>query len=97
VSLKIQPASREEHAFAERVNGLLADTGARVTAFSLLNTETEVRGYGLTFSCGTKRTTINADSPFHYDPPQDVVKRVREWLAKGAHADRWSTAVKYAE
>lgn len=94
--LKIHPASPEEHAFASQVNKRLAGDAA-VHAFCLVNTENETRHYGLTFQCGSKRHTITADGPFHYDPVEDVVKRVREWMAGSSAGDRWSTDPKYAE
>lgn len=98
MSLKIQPASPEEHAFAAKVNKSLAGVGAAVHAFSMFNTETgAIQDYRLTFQCGAKRKTIMADGPFHHDPPEDVVKRVREWIAGNGATDRWSTDPKYAE
>jgi len=100
--LKIQPASPDEHAFAAKVNEGLRDIGASISAYSLVDIGPEgptsaIRLHGLVFSCGGRRHSMQADSPFHYDPPEDVIQRVRDWVASRSHADRWSTDVKYAE
>ena len=95
--LKIQAASPEEHAFAAEVNKRLASSGARISAFSLLNTETETRSYGLVFTYGPKRHTITADSAFHYDSPDDVMDRVKRWLASSGSNNLYSPDLKYAE
>jgi hypothetical protein len=94
--LKIAPASPEEHAFAAEVNKRLPD-GAKINAFELVEAESERRFYGLTFQYGSRRTTMQADSPFHLDPPEDVIKRVRDWIAGLSAANRWSTDLKYAD
>lgn len=82
--LKIEPASAEEQAFAADVNRKLVNSGARVSVFSLLNIETQVRQYGVVFQLGSKRKTITADAPFHYDSPDDVISRVYAWIKGGA-------------
>jgi hypothetical protein len=95
--LKIQAASAEEHAFAAEANKRLATTGARIAAFSLVNNETETRSYGLVFTYGPKRHTITADAPFHYDSPDEIVDRVKRWLATSGGNDLYSPDLKYAE
>ena len=95
--LKIQAASPEEHAFAAEVNKRLASTGARVNAFTTVDTETEEKSYRLTFQYGSKRTTIAANGPFHYDSPDDVVDRVKRWLASSGSNNLYSPDLKYAE
>jgi hypothetical protein len=98
--LKIQAASPEEHAFAAEVNKRLASArcaGARISAFSLLNTETQTRTYGLVFTYGPKRETISDPTPFHYDSPDDVVDRVKRWLASSGSNNLYSPDLKYAE
>jgi hypothetical protein len=97
--LKIAPASPEEHAFAAEVNKRISDNGgaARVHAFTLIDTETEAKTYHLAFQYGSKRTTIAADSPFHLDPVEDIIKRVQDWIAGLSAANRWSTDLKYAD
>lgn len=92
--IKIEPASQDEHAFASRVN-LALDGKAAVSPFCSFNEETQARTYGLVFSYGSKRYTITADSPFHDDPVEDVVKRVTRWLAGGA-GQLYSPDPKYA-
>ncbi len=89
--LKIAPASPEEHAFASEVNARLKVSGARVTPHEIVNTQTQAKTYHLVLQCGSKRTGLTADSPFHYDAVEDVVKRVHQWLAGAKLADRWTT------
>ena len=95
--LKIQAASPEEHAFAAEVNKRLASTGARISAFSLLDAETQTRTYGLVFTYGPKRETISDPTPFHYDSPDDVVDRVKRWLASSGTNNLYSPDPKFAE
>jgi hypothetical protein len=97
VTLKIAAASPEEHRFAAVVNARLTDTGARVLPFEMVNAENGARTYHLTLQYGAKRTVITADSPFHYDPPEDVTRRVREWMASAAQASRWTTDLEAAD
>lgn len=97
MALKIQPASPEEHAFAAQVNKRLAGD-AFMHPFCMFNTETgTIVDYRLTFQCGRKRHTIMADSPFHYDPIEDVVKRVREWMGHIGQGERWTTDLERAD
>jgi hypothetical protein len=95
--LKIQAASPEEHAFAAKVNKRLAGTGAKINAFSLLNSETQESTYHLTFQYGPKRHTIQADAPFHTDSVDDVVDRVKRWLASSGSNNLYSPDPKFAE
>jgi len=95
--LKIQAASPEEHAFAAEVNKRLNGTGAKVNAFTRMETETQAISYGLTFQYGPKRYTITSDGPFHSDSPQDVVDRVKRWLAGSNANNLYSPDLKYAE
>src|SRR5258706_11059485 len=95
--LKIEAASPEEHAIGAEVNKRLAYNGAKVNAFSLLNTETQESTYHLTFQYGPKRHTIQADAPFHTDSVDDVVDRVKRWLASSGTNNLYSPDLKYAE
>ena len=91
---KIQPADAEEHVFVALVNKKLGGL-ATVSAFSTLDTESGERRHGLVLSCGSKRHTVMADTPFHYDPADDVVARVKHWLS-GAGRERYTTDSSYA-
>jgi hypothetical protein len=95
--LKIQAASPEEHAFAAEVNKRLATTGAKVNAFTVLNEDRLSHVYGLVFTYGPKRHTITADAPFHYDSPDEIVEKVKRWLASSGGNDLYSPDLKYAE
>ena len=95
--LKIQAASPEEHAFAAEVNKRLASTGARISAFSLYDIQTDTASYGLVFTYGPKRHTITSDIAFHHDPPDDVVDRVKRWLASSGTNNLYSPDPKFAE
>ncbi len=95
--LKIQAASPEEHAFAAEVNKRLAGTGARISAFSLLDIETKADSWGLVFTYGPKRHTITADAPFHYDSADEIVEKVKRWLASSGSNNLYSPDLKYAE
>jgi hypothetical protein len=91
MTLKIAPASPEEYVFAQECNRLLTGTGASVHAFTQVDGDKQPAGYGLVMQCGGKRETITADTPFSYDPPEDVVRRVKQWVASAGQADRWTT------
>jgi hypothetical protein len=95
VTGKIAPASAEEYTFAQEVNRLLVGTGASVHAFTRV-TDDGAKSYALIFQCGGRRTERTADAPFHYDPPEEVVRTVREWMA-GAGGDRWTTDLEAAD
>jgi hypothetical protein len=95
--LKIAPASPEEYVFAVEVNRRLAGTGASVVAFTQVDSDKQPKSYGLTFQCGSKRHTITADAPFCYDAPDDVVRRVQQWMAQVGNADRWTTDLEKAD
>jgi hypothetical protein len=97
VALKIAPATAEEYTFAQEVNRKLASTGASVHAFTRVNTEDDTRTYGLILQCGAKRETITADTPFCYDPPDDVVARMQRWMAGVTAGDRWTTDLEKAD
>lgn len=98
MTLKIQPAPPEEQAFAAQVNKVLHGSGAAVHPYLLVDTETgRVQEYRLTCQCGSKRHTISADGPFHYDPAEDVIKRVREWMAAAGAGERWTTDLERAD
>ena len=95
---KIEAASQEEHDFAAKVNLALEQAGGRasVSPFCRLDEDTQARMYGLVFSCGSKRHTITADAPFHYDSPDDVVARVKQWIATAGGRELYSDNPKYA-
>jgi hypothetical protein len=97
MTLKIAPATPEEYAFAQAVNQQLTGTGASVHAFTQVDSDKQPKSYGLTFQCGSKRTTITADAPFCYDAPEDVVVRVKQWLAAAAAGERWTTDIERAD
>jgi hypothetical protein len=97
MTLKIAPATAEEYTFAQEVNRKLASTGASVHAFTRVDTENKTACYGLIFQCGSKRETITADTPFCYDPPDDVVARVQRWMAGVTAGDRWTTDLERAD
>lgn len=88
--LKASPPTPEEMAFCAEVNRRLA--AGKVSAYSMMDAESQARTYGLVFSLGSKRKTLQSDQPFHYDPPDDVIKRVREWTASVMQANRWAPA-----
>ena len=94
---KIQPASAEEYVFCQEVNKLLGPRGAAVNAFTKIDEETGATTYGLTFQYGPKRLTIMTDAPFHYDPPGDIVERVKRWLAGSGANNLYSPDLKYAD
>jgi hypothetical protein len=94
---KIAPASPDEYIFADEANRKLAAIGARIVAFTMADPESGSQTWHLTFQCGAKRQTIMADSPFHHDPVEDVIKRVQEWVAGAGAGERYSTDPKYAE
>jgi hypothetical protein len=95
--LKIQAASPEEHAFAAEVNKHLSDTGARISAYSIVNTDLGTISYGLVFTYGPRRRTITSDAPFHYDSADEIVDRVKRWLASSGTNNLYSPDLKYAE
>lgn len=97
MALKIAPATPEEYVFAQEVNKKLAAVGASVHAFTRVDSETDAKSYGLTFQAGSKRTTITADTPFCYDAPEDVVVRVKQWLAAASQGERWTTDLERAD
>jgi hypothetical protein len=91
MTAKMQSATPEEYVFAQEVNRRLVGTGASVHPFCMLDPETQARTYHMTMAAGSRRHTILADSPFHYDPPEDVVRRVHQWLAAAGAGERWTT------
>jgi len=93
VKWKIEPASPEEMAFAVEANKLLADIGAKISVFTMLDQEDGTRAYNVTFQCGSKRHSITSEAPFHYDPPADVAERVKQWIAGVRTERRWSTEI----
>jgi hypothetical protein len=98
--LKIASATAEEYIFAQDCNRALAGAGASVHPFCMVEHHDdghETRSYRLTMQCGGKRSTLQADSPFHYDPPDDVVRRVKEWIAGACHSGRWTTDLEKAD
>jgi hypothetical protein len=97
MTLKIAPPSPEEHAFACQVNDRLVGTGARVVSFTLVNPKNQARTYHLTVQAGSKRTVLTADAPFHYDPPEDVVAKVKEWIGSASAGERWTTDLERAD
>jgi hypothetical protein len=97
MALKIGPASPEEHAFACQVNDRLVTIGAKVLPFEMVNSENGERHYHLTFQCGSKRTVVTADTPFHYDSVDDVVRQVQQWLATAGAGERWTTDLEKAD
>lgn len=97
MTLKIAAATPEEYAFAQAVNQRLVGTGASVHAFTREDSETQAKTYGLTLQYGGKRTTLTAESPFHYDSPDDVVVRVKQWLAATSQGERWTTDLERAD
>jgi hypothetical protein len=97
MTLKIAPATPEEYAFAQAVNQKLVGTGASVHAFTMIDSESGRQSYRLTLQCGSKRTTLSADAPFHYDPPEDVVAKVKEWIDSASVGERWTTDLERAD
>lgn len=97
MTLKIAPATAEEYAFAQAVNQRLVGTGASVHAFTQVDSDKQPKSYGLTLQFGGKRTTLTADAPFHYDAPEDVVVRVKQWIAGAGQSDRWTTDLERAD
>lgn len=81
--------SAEEKEFCSQVNALLRDYGAKVSAFERENADHST--YYLMFECGSKRRTIHSDQPWHYDPPQEVVAQVLDWIHGARQAARWTT------
>jgi hypothetical protein len=94
--VKIEAASAEEHAFAATVNREMKEA-ATVSPFTQVDEATDTRTYCLVFSCGSKRHTITSDAPFHYDSPDEVVKRVQAWVANRGGQQLYSPDMKYAE
>lgn len=94
---KVQTASAEEYVFTQEVNKALEGSGARVNAFTMVDQESGATRHGLTFQFGPKRHTITSDAPFHYDPPSDIVERVRRWLSSSGTNNLYSPDTKYAD
>jgi hypothetical protein len=94
---KIASATPEEYVFAREVNRRLAGTGASVHPFTMIDSESARQSYRLTLQCGGKRTTLSADAPFHYDPPEDVVAKVKEWIDSASAGERWMTDLERAD
>lgn len=92
LALKFKFPSAEELTFIGQVNALLMDSGARVSGYEAQHPDDSIR-YHLTFECGSKRKTLDSDTPFHYDPPMAVVQRVHDWIAGVRLTNRWTTEV----
>lgn len=90
--LKFKFPSPEELKFTGHVNALLMEHGAKVSAYECQHPDDHCT-YHLTFECGSKRKTIHSDTPFHYDPPEAVVQRVKDWIAGVRLTNRWTTEV----
>lgn len=93
--LMIGAAIPEERAFAADVNKRLAD-GVTVHPFERAPADGE-REWCLTFQYGTRRHTISSESPWHYDSPDEVVRRVMDWVARAHQANRWTTSLEAAD
>jgi len=85
----ISPASSEEQAFANEVNKLLGPDGGKVQPYT--SERNDKTTYCLLFWLGAKRTTITSETPFHYETPQSVSERVKEWVERSRQSNRWST------
>ena len=92
MALKFKFPSPEELTFTGHVNALLLDCGAKVTAYEVQHPDDHVT-YHMTFECVGKRRTIHSDVPFHYDPPEAVMQRVKDWIAGVRLTNRWTTEV----
>lgn len=90
MALKLKLPTAEEQEFCKQVNELLQESGARVSAYTVLHPDDHC-SYHLTFQHGSKRKSIHSDVPFHYDPPQAVMQRVHDWIAGVRLTNRWTT------
>lgn len=90
MALKIRFPSDEDKQFCEDCNGLLKNHGARVSAYEILHPDDSVT-YHLTFECGSKRKSISSSTPWYYEPPNEVVQKVLDWIHGARQAARWTT------
>lgn len=94
--LKLEKPSPEELAFAEAVNATFDRVdGCSVTPMAW--NDDGSKQYGMVFSHGSRRRILRQDAPFHYDPVDEMVARVRRWVTGIAQRERYTTDEAYAE